>query len=172
MSSAHEHPCSLRLPTPRGQDDNQMLSPENWESGPWDARQSLYRVNWDLETWGLWGCLSAERREERWGPAERGQWGRMPKTGTKDILLGSRGQKRVLVAQLCLTLCDPMDWSLPGSSVHGILEARILKWVAISLSRGSSRPRNRTLGLGFLFAGGFFTNWATRKAQNDYELGG
>ena len=40
--------------------------------------------------------------------------------------------------------CDPMDCSLPGSSVHGILQARILEWVAISFSRGSSWPRNRT----------------------------
>ena len=40
--------------------------------------------------------------------------------------------------QSCPTLCDPMDWSLPGSSVHGILQARILLWVAISFSRGSS----------------------------------
>ena len=42
------------------------------------------------------------------------------------------------VAQPCLTLCDPMDFSLPGSSVHEILQARILEWVAISFSRGSS----------------------------------
>ena len=41
-------------------------------------------------------------------------------------------------------LCDPMDCSPPGSSVHGILQARILEWVAISSSRGSSRPRNQT----------------------------
>ena len=40
-------------------------------------------------------------------------------------------------AQSYLTLCDPMDCSLPGSSVHGIIQARILKWVAISFSRGS-----------------------------------
>ena len=46
------------------------------------------------------------------------------------------------VAQSCLTLCDPMDCSLPGSSVHGILQARILEWVAISFSRGSSQPRD------------------------------
>ena len=48
------------------------------------------------------------------------------------------------VAQLCPTLCDPIDCSLPGSSVHGIFQARILEWVAISFSRGSSRPRDRT----------------------------
>ena len=47
-------------------------------------------------------------------------------------------------AQSCLTLCDPMDCSPPGSSVHGILQARILEWVAISFSRGSSHPRART----------------------------
>ena len=42
---------------------------------------------------------------------------------------------KVLVTQSCLTLCDPMDYSLPGSSAHGILQARILEWVAISFSR-------------------------------------
>ena len=46
--------------------------------------------------------------------------------------------------QSCLTLCYPMDYSLSGSSVHGILQARILEWVAISYSRGSSRPRYQT----------------------------
>ena len=44
------------------------------------------------------------------------------------------------VAQLCPTLCDPMDYSLPGSSVHGILQQRILKWVVIPFSKGSSHP--------------------------------
>ena len=51
---------------------------------------------------------------------------------------------RCLVAKLCLTVCSPMDCSLPGSSVHGILQARILQWAAFSFSRGSSQPRNRT----------------------------
>ena len=51
---------------------------------------------------------------------------------------------KVLVIQSCLTLCDPTDCSLPGSSVHGILKARILEWVAIPSSRGSSQPRDRT----------------------------
>ena len=50
----------------------------------------------------------------------------------------------VLVAQSCPTLCDPMDHSPPGSPVHGILQARILEWVAISFSRGSSGSRDQT----------------------------
>ena len=47
------------------------------------------------------------------------------------------------VAQSCPTLCDPMGCSLPGSSVHGIFQARVLEWIAISFSRGSSQPRDR-----------------------------
>ena len=54
-----------------------------------------------------------------------------------------------------------MDSSLPDSSVHGILQARILEWVAISFSRGSSQPRNRTWVS--CIAGRFFTNWSTRE---------
>ena len=46
------------------------------------------------------------------------------------------------VTQLYLTLCDPTDCSPPGSSVHGTFQARVLEWVAISFSRGSSRPRD------------------------------
>ena len=52
---------------------------------------------------------------------------------------------KVLVALLCLTLCDPVDCSLPGSSFHGILQARILEWVTISFSRGSFQPRSLAL---------------------------
>ena len=53
-------------------------------------------------------------------------------------------KKESEVAQSCLTLCDPMDWNLPGSSIHGIFQARVLEWVAISFSRGSSQHRDRT----------------------------
>ena len=67
-----------------------------------------------------------------------------------------------LVAQSCLTLCDPMDNSPPGSSVHGILQAWILECVAIPFSRGSSWPRNQTHV--FHIAGRFFTLWATMEA--------
>ena len=47
-----------------------------------------------------------------------------------------------LVIQLRLTLCDLVDYSLPGSSVHGIIQATILEWVALPLSRASSQPRD------------------------------
>ena len=50
----------------------------------------------------------------------------------------------LLITQLCPALCHPMDCSLSGSSVHGILQARILEWVAIPFSRGSSQPRSKT----------------------------
>ena len=60
------------------------------------------------------------------------------------------------VAQWCLTVCNPTDCSPPGSSIHGILQARILEWVVIPFSRGSSRPRNRTQVS--CVAGGFFTS--------------
>ena len=60
-----------------------------------------------------------------------------------------------LVAQSCLTLCEPMDYSPPGSSVHVILQARILEWAVISFSRGSSQPRDQTWVSHF--ADGFFT---------------
>ena len=68
-----------------------------------------------------------------------------------------------LVVQLCPTFCDPMDCSLPGSSVHGILQARILEWIATPSSRGSSQHRGGTQVS--LIAGGFFTIWATREAH-------
>ena len=65
------------------------------------------------------------------------------------------------VAQSCPTLCDPMDCSLPGSSIHGIFQARVLEWVAISFSRGFSWPRDWTQVS--CIAGRHFTIWATRE---------
>ena len=71
---------------------------------------------------------------------------------------------KVLVAQSCLTR-NPMDYSLPGYSVLGILQARILEWIAISVSRGSSCPRNRThvscIGMWILY------HWTTKVVPFD-----
>ena len=65
------------------------------------------------------------------------------------------------VAQSCPSLCDPMDCSLLGATIHGIFQARILEWVAISFSRRSSQPRNWTWVSHIV--GRRFTIWATRE---------
>ena len=75
------------------------------------------------------------------------------------VVVGGGG----VVAKSCPTLATPWTGNLPGSSVRGILQARILEWVAISFSRGSSQPRNRTWVS--CITGRFFTVWATREAH-------
>ena len=72
--------------------------------------------------------------------------------------------RSLLVAQSRLTPWEPMDWSPPGFSVHGLIQAGIHEWVAIPFSRGSSRPRDWTWVS--CIAGGFFTIWATREAPS------
>ena len=68
-----------------------------------------------------------------------------------------------LVAQSCLSLWDPLDYSPPGFSVHGILQARILDRVAMPSPRRSSQPKGQTQVS--CTVGGFFTSWATQEAQ-------
>ena len=78
-------------------------------------------------------------------------------------LLMSTTSSKVLVAQSYLVLCNPMFCSPPRSSLHGILQARILEWVAIPFSRGSSWPSDQTCIS--CMAGSFFTILSTREAQ-------
>ena len=73
-----------------------------------------------------------------------------------------RGPWKAKVAQLCPTLCDPMHFSPPGSSVHAILQARILEWVAVPFSRGSSQSRDQTQVSHI--AGRFFTICITTES--------
>ena len=80
---------------------------------------------------------------------------------------------RAKLLQSCLTFCDPVNCSLPGSSVHGILQARLLEWVAVLSSWGSSRPRDRTCIS--CIAGGFFIDWAipiSSSSQGLFKLRG
>ena len=72
-----------------------------------------------------------------------------------------RKKKESEAAQSCPTLCNPTDCSLPGSSIHGIFQARVLEWVAISFSRRSSQPRDRSQVS--CIVGKHFTVWATRE---------
>ena len=73
-----------------------------------------------------------------------------------------------LVAHSCPTLCNPMDCSLPVYSAHGISEARILEWIAISFARGSSwlRDQNHI----FCLAGGFFTTWEAQDIHKSPKI--
>ena len=66
--------------------------------------------------------------------------------------------------QSCLTLCNPIDSSPPGSPIPGILQATVLEWVTISFSRGSSQPRDR-IHVSHI-AGEFFTSWAIRESSS------
>ena len=75
-----------------------------------------------------------------------------------DKVFGTIWKVKVKVAQLCPTLCEPMDYT-----VHGILQIGILEWVAFPFSRGSSQPRDQIQVS--CIEGGFFTSWATREAQ-------
>ena len=92
-------------------------------------------------------------------------WG---KKGKREFVIHERKSESV-VAQSCPTICDPLDSSLPGSSVHGIPQAGILEWVAIPFSRGSSRSRDWTQVFGT--AGRFFIIWATREALCNTKRG-
>ena len=80
------------------------------------------------------------------------------------------GKLKVLAAQLCPTLCNSRDWSLPGASVHGILQARIPEWVAIPFSRRSLRPRDWTQ-ISHI-AGRLFTIWATSGLESALKCRG
>ena len=106
------------------------LVAESGVGGTFQLRCSAFSC---FRAWGLGraGCSSCGFPELEHRLGRFGTWASFPHS-TWDPL--------VLLAQSCPTLCDPMGCSLPGSSVRGIFQARILEWVAISFSRGSSRP--------------------------------
>ena len=96
-----------------------------------------------LEGYSPWGCKESEMTSHAcqanggplslWGQSERGTSGHC----TPWPLFQALGKS-------CPILCNPMDWSPPGSSVHDILQAKILEWVAMPSSRGSSKPGDQT----------------------------
>ena len=111
-------------------------------------------------------------RQEYWSglpwpfPGDQG-WTQSPALRADSSLFKIPGKPNHLmwvseVTQSCPTLCDSVDCSLPGSFLHGIPQTRILEWVAISFSRGSSQPRDRT-GVSSI-EGRRFNLWATREA--------
>ena len=104
-------------------------------------------------------------------------WNKWVPQGSVHTLWGTPGSKRISldknfssvqfssVAQSCPSLWDPMDCSLPHFSIHGIFQARVLEWVAISSSRGSSWPRARTWVSCIVGRHCGFTVWATTEVR-------
>ena len=119
----------------------------NWNLKPTlDSKESLVYVY-------SWQCLllrksaNFSQRTEKWDGQVEFSLSQSLKSTSFSETEGTHSVQttcKVLVAQSCLTLCDPMDCSPPVSSVHGIFRARNLERVAISNSRGSSRPRDQT----------------------------
>ena len=112
----------------------------------------------------VWPLAPTTSHTDRWGHSDLVK---VTLSRSKRVLIWSSGSSHcdALCAKLlqsCPTLCDPLDCSPPGSSVHGISQARILEWVATLSSRGSSWPRNWSLVS--LIEGRFFAVWATREA--------
>ena len=122
----------------------------------WSVQLSIVQEDW-ASVWTLRSAILTVEMMLRLGPTERiclSFW--IPSVKWSKVC--------VLVPQSCLTLCNPMECSLPGSSVHGILWARILEWVAgHSLLQRICLPRDQTQVSHV--AGGFFTVWATRDAS-------
>ena len=115
-----------------------------------------------------WACSLVARSRDYWrARALRPvlHMGEATASAGRSLCTTARGQpwKWVLATRSCPALCDPVDCSPPGSSVYGILQARVLEWVAISSSRASSWPRDQTQVS--CIAGRCFTFWAAREAQ-------
>ena len=122
-----------------------------------------------------------KRRTKKLGKLEKFFWGENIPVGNDKVqnqvdwglkkelwaTVWVRLKVKVKATQSCLALCNSMDCSLQGSSVHEILQARILEWEAFPFSRGSSQPRAQTLVS--CIAGGFFTVWARSKDGGAYS---
>ena len=124
----------------------------SWSSASWNAasKPSLFSVSCGISASGG-GCVSVCCESKDATPAA---WS-SPSPQSLEYMINlswncdpavtsAKVKSENEVTQSCPTHCSPMDCSLPGSSVHGILQARILEWVAISFSRGSSQPRDWT----------------------------
>ena len=110
-----------------------------------------WRIPWIEEPGGL----------QSTGHKELDMTERLTHTHTPTFSNEESSKSESLVTESCLTLCDPMDCRLTGSSAHGVFQARVLEWVALAFSRGSSRPRDWTRVSHTV--GRHFTVWATRE---------
>ena len=141
MSSGGDGACPSRARCPLPS----LLAAASLVSCPADAHwraSDTERTKLDAEhgpwTWPRMSAWESHQLESK----QASGWGQRRTEGSGRVGFGVpptlKERKEREVAESCPTLCDPMDYSPPGSSVHGIFQARVLEWVAISFSRGSS----------------------------------
>ena len=148
-----------------------MNSSVPWEASVWTKVVEVmeFRLSNSVSNPKRWCCetatLNMPANLENWAVAtglEKGQFSFLSRR--KTIPKNVQGESESEVAQSFPTLCDSMDCSPPGSSIHGIFQARVLEWVAISFYRGSSSPRDQTHVS--CIAGRLFTVWTTKLSHN------
>ena len=122
----------------------------------WELRQ-LVTINWGQSNY----CSKNPRAVQNYAQSTLFSRNETMKPRWQHICLQHERERANEVTQLCPTLCDHLDCSPPGFSIHGIFQARILGWVSIFFSRGSSQPRDWTQVSHI--AGRCFTLWDTRE---------
>ena len=148
---AHQAPLSVVFPRQQYWSGLSFLPPGNLlDPGIEPVTSALQVDSLLLSHWGnhacmqfLWELILGTLEGERGSGTRKGR--KLERVYYISGYHSGKAKVKVLVNQLCPTLCDPKDYSPPGPSVHGILQARILEGVAISFSRGSSWPRDGTL---------------------------
>ena len=127
-----------------------------WTAIQWRfARNGIQGMAWVIKkTWSRWNCGKYEQSPMGSGTLVIFAWlwdGGVPHVRSRDLLSKevhiwkeTEATSCFVYVQFCPTLRGPVDCSLPGSSIHGISQARILEWVAMPSSKGSSPPRDRT----------------------------
>ena len=128
-------------------------SPTHFKRGTTKAQRPYFHISFYIFLGKSLSHNSTRHTSFGWGISFRN-----PSAFT-NIMIESESE----VAQSCPTFCNPMDCSVPGSSIHGIFQARILEWVAISFSRRSLRPRD-WIQISCII-GRRFTIWTTREVQ-------
>ena len=137
----------------KGMKEKEMIGWHHWFNGP-----EFEQTPGEGEKQGKPGMLQSMGLQSRTGPVTQHHHQEQRITPILYVC--------VLVTWSRLTLYDPVDCSPPGSFAHGIFQARILEWLAIPFSRGSSQPKDRT-GVSYI-EGRFFTIWATRTAYSHF----
>ena len=132
----------------------------------------LTRVGLQSDSWGGKGHFATRIMSTKWGhQINKKYFPSFSWQSVKHNFLPPACLRAWSVTQLCPPFRDPMDCTLPGFFVHGILQARILEWVARLSSRGSSWPRDRTpISSVSCIAGRFFTHWATWESPTSCIL--